>query len=94
MTADSGAGDETKPTCDGCRSRGTSCEWGVRLSFRPENAQTVDAEWRNAAGHLQGHTYQVNTESPIHEAPSADSYSDRGRNSRSCQRMPRREYAA
>ena len=35
---------ETKPTCEGCQTRGEVCEWGVKVSFRPENAQTVSKE--------------------------------------------------
>lgn len=35
---------ETKPTCEGCQTRGEVCEWGVKVSFRPENAQTVGKE--------------------------------------------------
>jgi hypothetical protein len=33
--ADSSAGDESKPTCEGCQSRSERCEWGVKVSFRP-----------------------------------------------------------
>ncbi|KAI7602236.1 hypothetical protein KC319_g22330, partial [Hortaea werneckii] len=36
--------DETKPRCQGCQNRRETCEWGVRLSFRPENAQSMDIE--------------------------------------------------
>lgn len=35
---------ETKPTCEGCQTRAEVCEWGVKVSFRPENAQTVGKE--------------------------------------------------
>lgn len=38
------AGDEVKPTCEGCQARRDVCEWGVKVSFRPENAQTMHAE--------------------------------------------------
>lgn len=33
--ADWSAGDESKPTCEGCQSRSERCEWGVKVSFRP-----------------------------------------------------------
>ncbi|PIA92978.1 hypothetical protein CB0940_04344 [Cercospora beticola] len=36
--------DEAKPTCEGCQARREVCEWGVKVSFRPENAQTMEAE--------------------------------------------------
>ncbi|KAI5366354.1 Putative zn(2)-C6 fungal-type DNA-binding domain, fungal transcription factor [Septoria linicola] len=36
--------DEAKPTCEGCQARREVCEWGVKVSFRPENAQTMKAE--------------------------------------------------
>lgn len=36
--------DETKPRCQGCQNREEKCEWGVKVSWRPENAQTVSEE--------------------------------------------------
>ncbi|WPG99870.1 C6 transcription factor [Acrodontium crateriforme] len=36
--------DEKKPTCGGCKDRAEKCQWGVKVSFRPENAQSVDGE--------------------------------------------------
>lgn len=52
---------ETKPTCEGCQTRGEACEWGVKVSFRPENAQTVGKEhhslFRNA--NAPSRTYQI-----------------------------------
>lgn len=52
---------ETKPTCEGCQSRGEACQWGVKVSFRPENAQTVGKEhhalFRNAT--TPNRTYQI-----------------------------------
>lgn len=30
-------GDETRPTCQRCSRVGATCEWGVRVSFRPMN---------------------------------------------------------
>ena len=35
---------ETKPTCEGCQARGETCQWGMKVSFRPENAQTLPKE--------------------------------------------------
>jgi hypothetical protein len=52
---------ETKPTCEGCQSRGEACQWGIKVSFRPENAQTVGKEhhalFRNV--HASNLTYQI-----------------------------------
>jgi hypothetical protein len=52
---------ETKPTCEGCKSRGEACQWGIKVSFRPENAQTVGKEhhalFRNAS--TSNRTYQI-----------------------------------
>ena len=52
---------ETKPTCEGCQSRGEVCKWGIKVSFRPENAQTVGKEhhslFRNA--NPSNRTYQI-----------------------------------
>lgn len=52
---------ETKPTCEGCQTRGEACQWGVKVSFRPENAQTVGKEhhdlFRNA--NAPSRTYQI-----------------------------------
>ncbi|KAM3419770.1 hypothetical protein BST61_g3103 [Cercospora zeina] len=36
--------DEAKPTCEGCQARREACEWGVKVSFKPENAQTMGPE--------------------------------------------------
>jgi len=52
---------ETKPTCEGCQSRGEKCEWGIKVSFRPENAQTVGSEHRSllpTAGSF-GRSFQI-----------------------------------
>ncbi|KAK6433714.1 hypothetical protein LTR95_010108, partial [Oleoguttula sp. CCFEE 5521] len=38
---------ETKPTCEGCQARSEKCEWGIKVTFRPENAQTVGDEYRS-----------------------------------------------
>ncbi|KAK0248943.1 hypothetical protein B0A54_16418 [Friedmanniomyces endolithicus] len=54
--------DEKKPTCEGCISRQEACEWGVKLSFRPENAQSMSEEhpsMRLAAGSVRCSTYQI-----------------------------------
>lgn len=52
---------ETKPVCEGCQSRGEACQWGVKVSFRPENAQTVGKEhhasFRNS--NTSTRTYQI-----------------------------------
>lgn len=52
---------ETKPTCEGCQARGEACQWGIKVSFRPENAQTVDKEhhalFRNPTANHR--TYQI-----------------------------------
>lgn len=61
-TADSMGGDEAKPTCAGCQARREVCEWGVRLSFRPENAQSMDdghPSMRQATIHNKGQGFQV-----------------------------------
>lgn len=34
--------DERRPSCGACARRGQSCEWGVRLNFRAENARCLD----------------------------------------------------
>lgn len=36
--------DEDRPACGACRRRDQICEWGIRLSFRQENAQTIDSQ--------------------------------------------------
>ncbi|KAK5686361.1 hypothetical protein LTS10_002479 [Elasticomyces elasticus] len=54
--------DETKPTCEGCVSRQESCEWGVKLSFRPENARHMSEKhpsMRLAAGSIRCSNYQI-----------------------------------
>ncbi|KAK4106416.1 Dak1-domain-containing protein [Parathielavia hyrcaniae] len=33
--------NELRPVCGNCLRKGVACEWGVRLSFRDENIQTV-----------------------------------------------------
>ena len=52
---------ETKPTCEGCQSRGETCQWGVKVSFRPENAQTVGKEHHALFRHTNTlqRTYQI-----------------------------------
>ncbi|RYP88151.1 hypothetical protein DL769_000343 [Monosporascus sp. CRB-8-3] len=34
-------GNERRPVCDNCSRRGDTCKWGIRLSFRSENNQTI-----------------------------------------------------
>ncbi|KAF2774504.1 C6 transcription factor [Teratosphaeria nubilosa] len=54
--------DETKPRCEGCQARRETCEWGVKLSFRPENAQSMDIEhpsMRQAPTYARGHIFQI-----------------------------------
>jgi hypothetical protein len=34
-------GNERRPICGNCYQKGDACEWGVRLSFRDENVQTI-----------------------------------------------------
>nr|POE87938.1 uncharacterized protein CFP56_11167 [Quercus suber] len=55
--------DERKPTCEGCQGRREVCEWGVRLNFRPENAQTMDHEHPSmrlgASCHRAQHSFQI-----------------------------------
>ena len=34
-------GNERRPVCGNCYQKGDACEWGVRLSFRDENVQTI-----------------------------------------------------
>ncbi|KAH9845140.1 C6 zinc finger protein domain-containing protein [Teratosphaeria destructans] len=54
--------DETKPRCEGCQARRETCEWGVKLSFRPENAQAMGAEhpsMRQAPTYARGHSFQI-----------------------------------
>ncbi|KAK2060390.1 hypothetical protein LY76DRAFT_604069 [Colletotrichum caudatum] len=33
--------DEGRPACGGCSRRNERCEWGVKVTFRAENAQTI-----------------------------------------------------
>ncbi|KAH8894397.1 hypothetical protein GQ53DRAFT_717123 [Thozetella sp. PMI_491] len=33
--------DEHRPVCSNCHSKGELCEWGIRLSFRDENIETI-----------------------------------------------------
>ncbi|TKA82924.1 hypothetical protein B0A55_01310 [Friedmanniomyces simplex] len=55
--------DEKKPTCEGCISRQEACEWGVKLSFRPENAQSMSEAHPSmrlaAAGSGRCGTFQI-----------------------------------
>lgn len=37
-------GDEAKPQCEGCQARQETCEWGIKVSWRPENAHTMGPE--------------------------------------------------
>ncbi|KAK4152584.1 Dak1 domain-containing protein, partial [Chaetomidium leptoderma] len=34
-------GNERRPICNNCYQKGDACEWGIRLSFRDENVQTI-----------------------------------------------------
>ncbi|XWW96095.1 hypothetical protein V2A60_004065 [Cordyceps javanica] len=34
--------DESRPSCGSCLRRGQSCEWGLKVTFRAENAQHLD----------------------------------------------------
>ncbi|GJC78535.1 thiamine biosynthesis regulatory protein [Colletotrichum liriopes] len=33
--------DEGRPACGGCSRRKETCEWGIKVTFRAENAQTI-----------------------------------------------------
>ncbi|KAK1993689.1 hypothetical protein LX36DRAFT_729272 [Colletotrichum falcatum] len=33
--------DEGRPACGGCSRRDETCEWGIKVTFRAENAQTI-----------------------------------------------------
>ncbi|KAK1972333.1 hypothetical protein LY78DRAFT_391933 [Colletotrichum sublineola] len=33
--------DEGRPACGGCSRRKEACEWGIKVTFRAENAQTI-----------------------------------------------------
>ncbi|KAK1988885.1 hypothetical protein LZ30DRAFT_577376 [Colletotrichum cereale] len=33
--------DESRPACGGCSRRKETCEWGIKVTFRAENAQTI-----------------------------------------------------
>lgn len=35
--------DEGRPVCGTCRRRSEHCEWGLKISFRVENAQGIDS---------------------------------------------------
>lgn len=52
---------ETKPTCEGCQARGETCQWGIKVSFRPENAQTLAPEHHAMLRHADTphRTYQI-----------------------------------
>lgn len=39
-----GIGDEKRPACGNCARKDAVCEWGVRLTFRPENIETIPAD--------------------------------------------------
>ncbi|EME79745.1 uncharacterized protein MYCFIDRAFT_142135 [Pseudocercospora fijiensis CIRAD86] len=54
--------DEVKPTCETCQGRNEVCEWGVKVSFRPENAHTMAREhpsMKHAASHSRNQSYQI-----------------------------------
>ncbi|KAJ4322396.1 hypothetical protein N0V84_004867 [Fusarium piperis] len=34
--------DEGRPACGTCRRRSEHCEWGLKITFRAENAQVLD----------------------------------------------------
>ena len=34
--------DEDRPACGKCRKRGETCEWGMKITFRAENASGID----------------------------------------------------
>ncbi|KAK3187317.1 hypothetical protein K4F52_003948 [Lecanicillium sp. MT-2017a] len=36
--------DEGRPACGSCHRRGQTCEWGLKVTFRAENAQRLEAE--------------------------------------------------
>lgn len=36
--------DERRPTCGTCGRRSERCEWGLKISFRDENAQVLDGD--------------------------------------------------
>ncbi|KAG7152611.1 hypothetical protein HYQ46_011536 [Verticillium longisporum] len=33
--------DEAHPACGGCARRREACRWGLKVTFRDENAQTI-----------------------------------------------------
>ena len=41
---DDGTGDELRPGCLNCRQRGEECEWGMKITFKADNATQLDAE--------------------------------------------------
>ncbi|KAK5118491.1 hypothetical protein LTR62_003006 [Meristemomyces frigidus] len=54
--------DETKPTCENCQARQESCQWGIKLTFRPENAQYMSDEhpsMRQASGITSGGDFKI-----------------------------------
>ncbi|KXS98488.1 hypothetical protein AC578_2603 [Pseudocercospora eumusae] len=54
--------DEVKPTCEGCQARNEVCEWGVKVSFRPENAHTMGREhpsMKHAASYSRNQSYHI-----------------------------------
>ncbi|ETS79305.1 hypothetical protein PFICI_09158 [Pestalotiopsis fici W106-1] len=36
--------DEQRPVCRGCLRSGAECDWGLKLVFRPEHAETIAAD--------------------------------------------------
>ncbi|OLN98063.1 Transcriptional regulatory protein moc3-like protein 5 [Colletotrichum chlorophyti] len=36
--------DEGRPACGGCSRRKEHCEWGIKVTFRAENAQTIEKD--------------------------------------------------
>jgi len=38
------SGDELRPECMNCRQRGDVCEWGMKITFRTDNATQIDSE--------------------------------------------------
>lgn len=42
--------DEKHPTCGPCERQGVRCPWGLRISFRQENALTIEGGQRSSPG--------------------------------------------
>ncbi|KAH6685887.1 C6 zinc finger domain-containing protein [Plectosphaerella plurivora] len=36
--------DEARPACGGCSRRGEPCRWGIKVTFRADNAQTIPGD--------------------------------------------------